>query len=145
MSRWNRLIERLLAEDDLTIAELRLALALARLLPGWRRPEARLGRQMLRDVARLDGRDFERARDGLVRRGLLDYTPGKPGRGNRGNYSLLPWIDEKRPLHSGLLRGWKRPLSVSQKRPLHSGHALIEAKEKQEPTPVSGTATTASD
>jgi hypothetical protein len=95
VSRWNRLVECVLAEDGLTVAELRLALALARLLPGWRRPEARLGRQLLRDTARLDGRNLERARQGLVARGILAYTPGKRGRGNRGLYSFLPWIDEK--------------------------------------------------
>jgi hypothetical protein len=88
VSRWNRLIERVLAEDGLTVAELRLALALARLLPGWRRPEARLGGQLLRDTARLDG---------LVERGILAYTPGKPGRGNRGLYSFLPWIETAAP------------------------------------------------
>jgi hypothetical protein len=88
-------MERILAEDDLTVAELRLAIALARLLPGWRRTEARLGIRLIRHTARLDGRSFERARQGLVQRGILTFTPGKVGRGHAGLYSFLPWIDEK--------------------------------------------------
>lgn len=108
MSRWNRLVERVLAEDDLTVAELRLALALARLLPGWRRPEARLGIRLIRQYARLDGRSFERARVGLIARGILTFTPGRPGRGHAGLYSFLPWIDEK----SAAERTFTRDLNV---------------------------------
>jgi hypothetical protein len=78
----------------MTVAEHKLLLAIGRALLGWRRTGAHLGRRYLRDLARLDGRTFERARDGLVERGLLHYTPGKPGRGGRGYYAF-PWAAEK--------------------------------------------------
>lgn len=74
----------------MTVAEHKLLLALASLLLGWRRTGAHIGRNLLREKSSLDGRAFERARDGLVKRGLLHYTPGKKGRGSRGYYAF-PW------------------------------------------------------
>ena len=65
LSNWNRLLERLLAED-LTVAEQRLALTIARCTLGWQKNEYRIGRARLRELSGLDGRNFERARDGLV-------------------------------------------------------------------------------
>jgi hypothetical protein len=109
-SNWNRYLEQLLAAQ-LTVAEYRLALALGRELFGWNRREAYLGRALLRDRSGLDGRAFERARDGLVAKGLLAFTPGKPGRGNRARYELLP--EEKaapqRPLLSEEKAAPQRP------------------------------------
>jgi len=87
-SDWNRLLERLLAEEGLTVAELRLALALARLLLGWKRSSAPLGRALLRQTAGLDGRTFERTLASLVRRGLVQVEPGRIGKGNRAVYTL---------------------------------------------------------
>lgn len=87
-SKWNLLLDRLLAQK-LTVAEHRLALALARLLLGWNRDGTHLGEAMIRKAAGLDGRTFDRARQGLIEKGLLDYIPGRGGRGNRGHYQLV--------------------------------------------------------
>jgi hypothetical protein len=57
---------------------------------GWRQNPARLGEHLLRNVSRLhDGRSFDRAREGLIERGLLHYQPGKRGRGHRSLYELI--------------------------------------------------------
>lgn len=96
-SKWNRLLDRLLAEK-LTLAEHRLALALARLLLGWNRDGTYLGEALIRSTTGLDGRDFTRARQGLIEKGLLNYIPGRGGRGNRGHYQLVletPGVDRE--------------------------------------------------
>src|SRR5438309_43530 len=93
-SDWNRLLDRLLAED-LTVAEHRLALALARSLLGWQRLGGPLGEQLLRERARFDGRTFERARDGLIAKGILSYESGGRGRGKRSTYTLI--LGEEKP------------------------------------------------
>lgn len=93
-SRWNLYIEALLAAD-LTAAEYRLALALMRLILGYRLAERDLGDRLLRKTAgtkdgrtlAMDGRTFARARAGLVAKGLLVYRPGVPG-GGRSHYAL---------------------------------------------------------
>ena len=85
-SRWNRYLEALLATDGLTVAEHRLALALMRLIAGYRLDERPLGDRLLRRTARLDGRSFARARTGLVAKGLLRYQ--HDGR-KRTHYALL--------------------------------------------------------
>ena len=93
-SRWNRYVNALLAADGLTVAEHRLALAIMRLLPGWRRDEADLGDRLLRKTSHLDGRSFARARAGLVDKRLLVYTPGSSGRtARRSHYALAYGCD----------------------------------------------------
>lgn len=91
-SKWNQWLDRMLAAD-LTENERRLCEALARLLLGWRRNGHGLGERLIRETARLDGRSFARARASLIEKGLLAYTPGKPGRGNRSTYELV--LEEK--------------------------------------------------
>jgi hypothetical protein len=110
-SDWNRLLERLLAEK-LTVAEHRLALALARQLLGWKRTEAPLGQALLRNVAGLDGRSFERALAGLIEKRLVNVTGGGPGR-----ESVRPTRScstRKHPPYSGRLRTPKHPLHSGQ-------------------------------
>jgi hypothetical protein len=84
-SRWNRYTEALLAAK-LTAAEHRLALAFMRLIPGYRLEERDLGNRLLREVSGLDGRSFERARAGLIEKGLIHYEPGDVAR--RSHYRL---------------------------------------------------------
>jgi hypothetical protein len=87
-SDWNTWMERMLAAD-LTRDEMRLAIALARLTLGWNRTENELGERLLRELAGLHGRSNERARSGLVAKGLIQYTPGEAGRGHRSRYVLI--------------------------------------------------------
>ncbi len=93
-SNWNVWHDALLAEN-LTVAEHRLALALARMILGWNLIEERLGENLIRETAGdMHGRSFDRARQGLIEKGLLRYVPGSDGRGNRGTYSLLLPVTE---------------------------------------------------
>ena len=93
MSDYNLAHERLLAAD-LGVDEWRLAIALVRALLGFRKRGEYLGQRLLRELARLDGRSFTRARDGLVEKGLIRYAPPtSSGRGHRGYYELL--LDEE--------------------------------------------------
>ncbi len=95
-SNWNAWHDRLLAAPKLTPNEALLATALARIILGWNLTEERLGGKLIRATAgNMHGRSFERARDGLVEKGLLRYVPGSVGRGNRGTYSLLLLDTEK--------------------------------------------------
>jgi hypothetical protein len=88
-SNWNRWHDALLAQS-LTVAEHRLALALGRLILGWNYVERDLGRALICEVAGgMDRRTFERARAGLVSKGLIRYTPGSAGRGRRSSYALI--------------------------------------------------------
>jgi hypothetical protein len=88
VSDWNLFLERTLA-IDLTLEELRLANAVARCTLGWSVRENRVGQQFLRDLTGMHGRSFERARAGLVAKGLIDVRSGSGGRGNRDLYRLL--------------------------------------------------------
>jgi hypothetical protein len=87
-SNWNLWLERLL-EVDLTGEELRLGVALAREILGWRKTEDKLGSRQLRERSRLHGRSFERAREGLVEKRRIEFEPGASGRGNAALYRLL--------------------------------------------------------
>jgi len=80
-------LERKLAAD-LTMEESRLADTLALLILRWSYSR-RLGRQLLRDASGLHGRSVERARDGLVEKGLLDYRPSRSGGTQRSLYTLV--------------------------------------------------------
>jgi hypothetical protein len=131
-SDWNRLLERLLAAD-LTVSEMRLALALARSTLGYRRHSSSLGDRHLRDRAGLHGRSFEKARQGLIGAGLLDYEKGTCGRGHRSRYTLL--LDEKtaparafsEEKKTAPERDFREPVkdrSHARKRPLQSGHGI---------------------
>ncbi len=125
MSDWNLFMERLL---DLDVAEYRLAVTLGRSLLGFRKRSEHLGRALLRERSRLDGRSLDRALAGLVDKGLVAYTPGKPGRGHRARYELLLLDDESTemaaperpftPAEKTPEKAARRP----QKRPLQSGH-----------------------
>lgn len=92
MSNYNAWGDRMLAAN-LNLDEYRLAGALQRLILGYHKTEARLGRKLLMETAHFtDTRSFQRARDGLVEKGLLRYQAGgngKGGRGHRGLYTLL--------------------------------------------------------
>lgn len=88
-SNWNALLDRLLAEK-LTANEYRVALAIARLTLGYRKPDRHLGRKWIRETAEhMDGRSFARSLAGLVQKGLLRYEAGSVGKGNRGHYELV--------------------------------------------------------
>jgi hypothetical protein len=97
-SNWNALLERLLAEK-LTPNEYRAALAIARLTLGYRKTGRGLGRKWICETAGgMDGRSFDRARAGLVKKGLLRYEPGSIGKGHRGHYELV--LDPSQKAHS---------------------------------------------
>ncbi len=87
-SNWNTWMDAI-CDSDLTVAEHRLAAALARELLGWRKTFDQIGEKRLRSRARLHGRSFERARGGLVAKGLLRFTAGNPGRAGAGTYELV--------------------------------------------------------
>jgi hypothetical protein len=91
MSDWNLFLERKL-DLDLGLEESRLADAIARSTLGWNSRENAVGQHLLRDLAKLHGRSFERARRNLEAKGLIAVRPGSGGRGNRDTYSLL--LDE---------------------------------------------------
>jgi hypothetical protein len=93
-SDWNTAVERLLAAD-LTAEEHQLGLALVRETIGYRVRARAVGQQKLRDLARLHGRSFDRARKGLVAKRVVRVTPGRGGRGNRDSYEIL--LDEQIP------------------------------------------------
>jgi len=86
-SRWNRWHEALL-RSDLKHEELRLGVALGREILGWNETSRRVSDRRLRDLARLHGRSLDRAREGLVEKGLVRHTPGTVGRGGAGMYEL---------------------------------------------------------
>jgi hypothetical protein len=142
-SDWNRLLERLLALN-LTQAETRLALAIARQLLGWNRTSAPLGQRLLRDTAGLDGRSFKRALQGLVEKGYVSVNGGGPGRGKRTTYTLH--LDTEKPAQERAITGVAKPApqraiptpvkarSQDKKSPPHSGHALVEAGVRTPPT-----------
>jgi hypothetical protein len=91
----NAFVERCL-QADLTEQEWRLAAALELSILGyWDKAaeaykiEERLGEALLRSLSRLHGRSFQRARDGLIEKGVIvRFKPGKAGRGNRALYVL---------------------------------------------------------
>jgi hypothetical protein len=89
-SGWNLFMEKLIATPRLNASEFRLAIILARYTLGYRETERDLGEGLLRREGRFDGRTFERARDGLVEKGVIAFTPpATRGRGHRGIYRLL--------------------------------------------------------
>ena len=90
-SRWNRYLDRKRDLGPFTQHEHQLADAIARCTLGWNRESDALGEQLLRDQSRIpDGRSFHKAREGIVAKGLLSYTPpAVRGRGHRGEYELL--------------------------------------------------------
>jgi hypothetical protein len=101
-SNWNIFLERILV-SDLTLNETRLALAVARSTLGFRTASEAIGERLLRERSQLtDHRSFTRARAGLVEKGLLRYTPGRPGRGNRSSYELLLQPKEKARSSAGI-------------------------------------------
>lgn len=146
-SGWNAVMDCLLAHK-LTVGEHRLALAIARLTIGWKKPSgAYLGRALIRDTAGLDGRAYQRARDGLVEKGILAVTGGGVGRGNRAYYMLVPLAekaDEERPIPQSekadaqrpKLVGHKRPLSDTKKAALQRPRRVKTGKERTSGTDV---------
>jgi hypothetical protein len=117
-SNWNRYLETRQAAD-INLAESRLLDAIARKTLGFYVFEARIGEKWLRAWARLNGRRFIPARRGLIEKGLISYTPGKPGRGNRGLYrinlcekspvpELVP-AEEEKPLVEGAFSEGEKP------------------------------------
>jgi hypothetical protein len=96
-SNWNAYLDRL-REEKLTGNEYRLAITLMREILGYRVTEKRIGRKRLREQSGLDGRTFDRARDGLIHKGLIRYEPGAVGRGNRSLYTLILEPAEKAAL-----------------------------------------------
>ncbi len=79
----------LLAATELTGESLRLALALGEFLLGWGKVEDSISNRQLREAASLHGRSLERARQALVKGGIVSYTPGQRGRGHGGHYRIL--------------------------------------------------------
>lgn len=124
LSNWNLWVNRLLEQDGMTVAEHRLGLALARLLLGFKASERHVGRKLLRDTSRLDGRTFDRALAALADRGLIHVQPGARGRGNRGHYTLILTTQEKaapqRPIKGVEKAAPQRPKAGPPKRPLSS-------------------------
>lgn len=98
-SKWNLFLERKLeADPPLGVYEHRLADANARNTLGYGGKITRpLGEQLLRTEADLDSRSFQRARQGLVDKGIIRYQ--SPGRNRRTVYTVTltdddPVIDE---------------------------------------------------
>src|SRR4051794_38823981 len=87
-SNWNAFLDRALSEQ-LTVAEMRLYLAIGRCVLGWNKTDAALGEALLRQTAGLHGRTFTRARGSLVDRGLITWQRGRPGPGGRAVYGLM--------------------------------------------------------
>jgi hypothetical protein len=87
-SDWNLAIESLL-DSDLTLEEMKLGLAIIRETLGFNTRERAVGQKLLRDWTGFHGRSFDRAREGLTVKWVVQVTPGKGGRGNRDSYSLL--------------------------------------------------------
>lgn len=97
LSNWNLLFERKLELGPaLSLDEHRLLDALARCLLGFNRTSDRLGEALLRERSGLHGRSFERARGGLVEKGLLVFESGGRGRGKRSLYALV-LVPEENP------------------------------------------------
>jgi hypothetical protein len=99
VSDWNDFLDRKLSLD-LHLEASRLADALARDTLGWNMRENEIGQQLLRDQTRLHGRSFERARDELVKAGLIRFSPGTGGRGHRDHYELLLTPAKEREISS---------------------------------------------
>jgi len=99
---WNQMVRRLLAEDGLTLQELRLAMAIGSETYGWYREEASVGRNRLREAAKLDGRSFDRAVSSLCDRGLLEVVRGSRGRGKRALYRLLSEVPSTLEASNGI-------------------------------------------
>lgn len=96
-SKWNLFLERkLAAEPPLGVYEHRLADAIARNTLGYGGRVTRpIGEQLLRTEADLDGRSFQRARQGLVEKGLIRFhAPG----GNRRTVYTVTLIEDEPPL-----------------------------------------------
>jgi len=74
-----------LLHADLSRVGLKLGIALGRMILSIGKTEHRFGRDLVREFAGLDGRDYRRGLDELVRGGLVEYEPGKRGRPARGN------------------------------------------------------------
>src|SRR4051812_15674465 len=99
-SKWNLFLERKLGtHPPLGVYEHRLADAIARNTLGYGGRVTRpIGEQLLRTEANLDGRSFQRARQGLVEKGVIRYH--SPGRARRTVYTVTltdePTVDEER-------------------------------------------------
>lgn len=114
-SDWNGWMETI-CRADLTVAEHRLAAALGRELLGWRKTSDRIGERRLRDRARLHGRSFEKARDGLGDKGLIRFTTGTIGRAGAGTYELvLP--SHKMPAPERVIQSQEMPAPERVNRP----------------------------
>lgn len=88
LSNWNRYLETKLAAK-LNGAENRLLDAIARETLGWNRLAVVMGGRQLQERAGIDRHSFIRARQRLIDTGLIDYQPGKAGRGGvRGTYQV---------------------------------------------------------
>lgn len=95
-SDWNPALRAIVALT-LTASEQRLAMVLVTQTCGYYRREAKVGQDLLRREARLDGRNFGRAVARLQTLGLLRVTPGKRGRGHRSTYELIFDREETEP------------------------------------------------
>jgi hypothetical protein len=100
VSPWNAYLDRVLS-CDLNASEHQLVLVLMRLILGYQKSEQHLGRELIRERARMDGRTLERARAGLVAKGLLEYESGGRGQGRRSRYRLL--LGDATPLEENVV------------------------------------------
>jgi hypothetical protein len=94
VSDWNLYLERK-ASLQLGLEASRLADAIARYTLGFNTRTNEVGQRLLRDFAPLHGMSFERAREELVATGLVRFSRGSGGRGNRDTYELV--LDEQPP------------------------------------------------
>ncbi|MDQ3671481.1 MAG: hypothetical protein M3364_03455 [Actinomycetota bacterium] len=142
-SNWNAYFDRKLEiarEIGMTEAESRLADTLARLLLGYRKTEGRLGRAYLCDVSGLDTRNLERARTGLIAKGLIRYeSSGAGGRGRRSLYTLL--LDGKGRPSAAVSPDRKVPLPEQETAAVDRPR-IGRRKGKNPPTPAASTLTT---
>lgn len=118
MSDWNDYLDLLLARDDLTAGEWRLAVGLARNLLGFRRRQDRIGERLLMESSGFGYRmNFVRARDGLVAKKLVEYEPGGKGRGHRSRWKLpLDDPPEKRAGESAEEKSAPQSAQTTEKR-----------------------------
>lgn len=131
LSNWNQWLERMLAAD-LTVAEHRLALAVARQTLGYNKTEARIGRPLLCAATRLTSRSVERARDGLISKGLIRYEAGSRGRYGRSVYTLVlaePIAALQRQIEQTPIAAVERHLGDTSN--CRSGDTPIAAVERQ--------------
>ncbi len=133
-SLWNPFFDRVLAEDPpLGAEELRMIIALARLVFGFNEVERRLGIDHVLRTAGLHGRSLHRVVGRLVARGLVEVEWGSPGRGTPTLWRLLreaPYAsEEETSFENSAAASAEEPAENSAKTSAHERPLIGEEKE----------------